>query len=83
MANIEMSDAKRPGDAMATIPRKRFKTSELPLTAAQRGTVDQLLLTFKKRGGFDSLRKEIWAEYGASVGDSVLFCFLMLYVPAG
>ena len=67
IADIEMMDAKRPGEPVATLPRKKFKTSELPLTAAQRGAVDQLLLTFKKRGGFDSLRKEIWAEYGSSV----------------
>lgn len=73
MADIEMIDAHGPADVMPTLPRKKLKTSELPLTASQRGAVDELLLTFKKKGGFDSLRKEIWTEYGSSVS---LFCMI-------
>ncbi|KAJ5773514.1 hypothetical protein N7457_008410 [Penicillium paradoxum] len=42
---------------------KKFKTDDLPLTAAQHGVIDKLLHSFKKKGGFDSVRKQIWAEF--------------------
>lgn len=36
--------------AQVFVPRKRFKTSELPLTSTQRATIDSLLHTVKKKG---------------------------------
>ena len=47
--------------------RKRFKVSELPLTSAQRSTVDGLLHTIKKKGEYDALRKKVWSQYVDSV----------------
>ncbi|KAL8833339.1 MAG: hypothetical protein Q9170_004328 [Blastenia crenularia] len=47
-------------------PRKRFKTSELPLNATQRSTIDSLLHTIKKKGEFDALRKKVWSQFGQS-----------------
>ncbi|KAI4196279.1 MAG: hypothetical protein LQ350_006650 [Teloschistes chrysophthalmus] len=44
-------------------PRKRFKTSDLPLNATQRSAIDSLLHTFKKKGEYDVLRKKVWAQY--------------------
>ncbi|KAL8636430.1 MAG: hypothetical protein Q9228_006171 [Teloschistes exilis] len=49
------------GDDMP--PRKRFKTSDLPLNATQRSAIDGLLHTFKKKGEYDVLRKKVWAQY--------------------
>lgn len=43
--------------------RPRFKLSELPLVKEQRTTIDSLLLKFKKGGGYDKLRKQVWAAY--------------------
>ncbi|KAL8710043.1 MAG: hypothetical protein Q9220_005314 [cf. Caloplaca sp. 1 TL-2023] len=47
-------------------PRKRFKTSELPLNATQRSTIDGLLHTIKKKGEYDTLRKKVWSEFADS-----------------
>ncbi|KAL8645383.1 MAG: hypothetical protein Q9226_007332 [Calogaya cf. arnoldii] len=44
-------------------PRKRFKTSELPLSATQRSTIDELLHTIKKKGEYDTLRKKVWSDF--------------------
>jgi len=46
----------------------RFKLSDLPVARDKRNTIDSLNYTFKKKGGFDSLRKKIWAEFTSSDG---------------
>ena len=48
-------------------PRKKFRASELPLEASQRSAIDGLVRNIKKRGEFDTLRKQVWAEYTESV----------------
>ncbi|KAK3059108.1 hypothetical protein LTR09_000674 [Extremus antarcticus] len=47
-------------------PRKKPKTGELPLSSAQRASIDTLLHTFKKRGEFDSVRKKAFQQYNES-----------------
>ncbi|KAL3260192.1 hypothetical protein ABHI18_004823 [Aspergillus niger] len=58
---------KRPTTASSmdldSLQRKKFKTDELPLSAAQHSAIEHLLHAFKKRGGFDSIRKKIWSEF--------------------
>jgi len=49
------------------VPRKRFKTSELPLNSAQRSSIDGLLHTIKKKGEYDVLRKQVWSQFAESV----------------
>ena len=49
------------------VPRKRFKTTELPLNSTQRSTIDSLLHTIKKKGEYDALRKKVWSQYAESV----------------
>lgn len=49
------------------VPRKRFKTTELPLNSTQRSTIDGLLHTIKKKGEYDALRKKVWSHYAESV----------------
>ncbi|KAI4132637.1 MAG: hypothetical protein LQ338_000577 [Usnochroma carphineum] len=53
----------RPYEEDVFHPRKRFKTSELPLNANQRSTIDGLLHTIKKKGHWDTLRKKVWSEF--------------------
>ena len=45
----------------------KVKTSDLPLSSAQRSTIDSLLHTIKKKGDYDALRKKVWSEYADSV----------------
>jgi len=54
-------------EALSTFTlRPRFKISELPLVKEQRSTIDVLLNKFKKQGGYDALRKQVWAAYNTS-----------------
>jgi hypothetical protein len=47
--------------------RKKLKTSDLPLSSATRATIESLSHTFKKKGGYDTLRNNIWTELEESV----------------
>lgn len=66
-SDTEMSGTKRPSSSLESLRRKKFKLSELPISSAQRTAIDNLLYSFKKKGGFDSLRKEVWAKFNGSV----------------
>jgi hypothetical protein len=48
-------------------PRKKIKASELPLSSATRNAIETLSHTFKKKGGYDALRKQVWEKLEASV----------------
>ncbi|KAJ5082575.1 hypothetical protein N7532_011618 [Penicillium argentinense] len=67
MASEAMEDAqsgiKRPAIEIDNLKRKKFKAEDLPLSAAQHAAIDKLLHSFKKKGGFDSIRKQIWASF--------------------
>lgn len=67
-SDVEMKGVKRDPVDMESVQRKKFKTSELPLSAAQHASIDNLLFSFKKKGGFDSVRKKVWAEFNEDVG---------------
>ena len=47
--------------------RKKLKTSDLPLASATRAAIEGLAHTFKKKGGYDSLRKQVWEDLEKSV----------------
>lgn len=47
--------------------RKKLKTSDLPLASATRAAIEGLAHTFKKKGGYDTLRKQVWEELERSV----------------
>lgn len=79
MVDVETTGTKRPALDIESLQRKKFKTSELPLSAAQRAAIDNLLYSFKKRGDFDNVRKTIWAEFNDGVRPfhaSSCFCIL-------
>lgn len=58
---------KRPSVDIESLKRKKFKADDLPLSAAQHAAIDKLLHSFRKKGGFDSIRKTIWAEFNDGV----------------
>lgn len=47
-------------------PRK-YKASDLPLPSATRGAIESLANGFKKKGGYDAIRKQIWESFETSV----------------
>ncbi|OOQ82475.1 Arginine rich protein [Penicillium brasilianum] len=67
MEDVQMG-TKRPSIDMESLKCKKFKADDLPISAAQHAAIDKLLHSFKKKGGFDSIRKQIWAEFND--GDS-------------
>ena len=67
MATAAESPSKRALEEQVFVPRKRFKTSDLPLNATQRSTIDGLLHTIKKKGEYDTLRKQVWSQFAESV----------------
>ncbi|KAK1080801.1 hypothetical protein LTR33_005238, partial [Friedmanniomyces endolithicus] len=46
--------------------RKKPKVSDLPLSSAQRDSIDGMLHTFKRKGEFDALRKKAFQQYNES-----------------
>lgn len=55
---------QEPGSELA--PRK-FKASDLPLPSATRAAIESLAHSFKKQGAYDSIRKQVWEKFEASV----------------
>lgn len=62
------------------IPRKKLKTSDLPLSAVQRSTIDTLHHTIKKKGVYDALRKQVWSEYVDSVSQFLFIYFYLRHI---
>jgi hypothetical protein len=58
------------GDGIQQI-RKKLRPSELPLSQSKRSAIDNLVHTFRKKGHYDSIRKELLAQYEASVRVSI------------
>ena len=67
MAAVDATVSKHVLEETDLPPRKRFKTSELPINATQKSTIDGLLHTIKKKGEYDSLRKTVWSQFEESV----------------
>jgi len=63
MAITAMASTKHSLEELVSPTRKRFKTSELPLTSTQRSSIDGLLHTIKKKGEYDALRKQVWSQF--------------------
>jgi hypothetical protein len=54
------------GDTPANT-RKKLRPSELPLSQTKRSAIDSLVHTFRKKGQYDSIRKELMAQYASGV----------------
>lgn len=59
--------------AQADLPRRKPpRVSDLPLSSSKRASIDSLLHTFKKKGQFDELRKNTFAQFDHGVCLSLL-----------
>lgn len=47
---------------------KKFKASDLPLPSTTRSAIEGLAYSFKKKGGYDAIRKQVWEKFEQSVG---------------
>ncbi|KAJ4323327.1 hypothetical protein N0V94_001943 [Neodidymelliopsis sp. IMI 364377] len=63
------------GDSPAA-PRKKLRPSELPLSQTQRTAIDNLAHTFRKKGHYDSIRKDLLAQFEASPAKADLLAAL-------
>jgi hypothetical protein len=68
-AAVESQALTVPGepDAIAVPAPKKFKASDLPLPSATRTAIEGLAHSFKKKGGYDAIRKQVWEKFEASV----------------
>lgn len=66
MASLEVAGTKRDLQS-AEYPRKRLRIADLPLSASQRSAIDGLVHTIKKKGIYDTLRKQVWSQFNESV----------------
>ncbi|KAJ4413637.1 hypothetical protein N0V82_008415 [Gnomoniopsis sp. IMI 355080] len=53
------------GHTVVPKPRK-FKASELPLPSSTRSAIEDLAHSFKKKGGYDETRKNVWETFESS-----------------
>lgn len=65
------TSAAQPNEAAeATANRpaaRKYKASDLPLPSATRAAIESLAHSFKKEGAYDSIRKQVWDKFEASV----------------
>src|ERR1700744_6181540 len=67
---------------------RKFKASDLPLPSATRAAIESLAHSFKKEGAYDSIRKQVWDKFEASVcRKSISRCYfflplLIFFLPA-
>lgn len=64
---ITPATSSMPPTGNLSIAPRKFKASELPLSSATRSAIDGLAHSFKKKGGYDAIRKQIWEKFEASV----------------
>lgn len=46
---------------------RKLRASDLPLPSATRAAIESLAHSFKKEGAYDSIRKQVWDKFEASV----------------
>lgn len=63
MATRTTTSTKHSLEDLASPAPKRFKPSELPLSSSQRSSIDGLLHTIKKKGEYDTIRKQVWSQF--------------------
>jgi len=60
-------NASGAADTSTPLIVRKFKASELPLSSATRSAIEGLTHSFKKKGGYDTIRKQVWDKFEASV----------------
>lgn len=65
------TSAAQPNEAAETTANRpaarKYKASDLPLPSATRAAIESLAHSFKKEGAYDSIRKQVWDKFEASV----------------
>lgn len=70
MANADASmdtDSKMDSGVIVVPQPRKFKASELPLPSSTRSAIEDLAHSFKKKGGYDETRKNVWETFESSV----------------
>lgn len=67
MASTEQTPGSLNAIAIAPLPPRKFKASDLPLPSATRSAIEGLAHSFKKKGGYDAIRKQVWEKFEQSV----------------
>lgn len=49
------------------VASRKYKASDLPLPSATRSAIESLARSFKKGGAYDTIRKQVWDKFEASV----------------
>ncbi|KAJ8122461.1 hypothetical protein ONZ43_g1355 [Nemania bipapillata] len=75
MASTEQTPGSLNG--ITPLPPRKLKASDLPLPSATRSAIEGLAHSFKKKGGYDAIRKQVWekfeqSDYEAQVTKSIL-----------
>ncbi|KAJ2992525.1 hypothetical protein NUW58_g2142 [Xylaria curta] len=75
MASTEQTPA--PLNGITPLAPRKFKASDLPLPSTTRSAIEGLAHSFKKKGGYDAIRKQVWekfeqSDYEAQVTKSIL-----------
>lgn len=65
--NMANGPPTEPSPATTAPTVRKFKASDLPLTTATRTAIEGLAHSFKKQGGYDAIRKQVWDKFEASV----------------
>lgn len=65
MASVEQTPA--PLNGITPLPPRKLKASDLPLPSATRSAIEGLAHSFKKKGGYDAIRKQVWEKFEQSV----------------
>lgn len=76
MASASILNMATPTEQTPTAPApivRKFKASDLPLTTATRSAIEGLAHSFKKQGGYDAIRKQVWDKFEASVSFPLFF----------
>jgi hypothetical protein len=66
-ANMAAAAESTAGAQADLLRRKPPRVSDLPLSSSKRASIDSLLHTFKKKGQFDELRKNTFAQFDHGV----------------
>ena len=64
-------------EAPKDVPVRKIKTSELPLSSATRTAIEGLSHKFKKKGGYDAIRHQVWNQLAGSVS-CIVSCLTVL-----
>ena len=52
---------------VSAAPARKYKASDLPLPSATRAAIESLAHSFKKKGDYDAIRKQVWGSFEATV----------------